>query len=184
MGTEVHYYSHAVKEASKMLIGLIAKRLVMNSAFISRSLNTSRLQAVVRRSHSTDIDEVANAARAARKHAASGQPTIFAKILDGTIPADIIYDDDKCIAFNDINPQAHVHFLVIPRKFIATLEQADDSDQDLLGHLLLVARKVAAQQGLKEGYRVVINNGVQGAQSVYHLHVHVMGGRQMTWPPG
>ena len=111
-------------------------------------------------------------------------PTIFDKILDGSIPAKFIHDDDKCVAFNDVAPQAPVHFLVIPRKRLAMIEEAEDADQDLLGHLMLVARKVAREQGLTNGYRLVINNGVEGAQSVYHLHIHVLGGRQMNWPPG
>lgn len=111
-------------------------------------------------------------------------PTIFDKILDGTIPASFIHEDDKCVAFKDVNPQAPVHFLVIPRKRIAMLEEADDDDGAILGHLMLTARKVAKEQGLAKGYRVVINNGVEGAQSVYHLHIHVLGGRQMSWPPG
>jgi len=124
-------------------------------------------------------DEVA-ASKAARPEG----PTIFDKILDGTIPAKFIHDDEKCVAFNDVNPQAPVHFLVIPRKRIAMIEEAEDGDGDLLGHLLLTARKVAKEQGLAKGYRVVINNGPDGAQSVYHLHIHVLGGRQLTWPPG
>jgi len=111
-------------------------------------------------------------------------PTIFDKILDGSIPAKFIHEDDKCVAFMDVNPQAPVHFLVIPRKRIAMIEEAEDGDAELLGHLLLVARKVAKEQGLTKGYRLVVNNGVDGAQSVYHLHIHVMGGRQMNWPPG
>ncbi|OQR70984.1 histidine triad nucleotide-binding protein 2 [Tropilaelaps mercedesae] len=86
-------------------------------------------------------DEVTNAARAAKEHATTGQPTIFAKILDGTIPAEIIHNDDKCIAFKDINPQAPTHFLVIPRKPLEMLEKVEDSDQDLLGHLMLTAKK-------------------------------------------
>merc|ERR1712080_22259 len=107
-------------------------------------------------------------------------PTIFSKILDGSIPADFIHKDDLCVAFNDVNPQAPIHFLVIPRKPIAMLEEAEDDDGALLGHLMLTARKLAKEKG----YRVVINNGVEGCQSVYHLHIHVMGGRQLTWPPG
>jgi len=111
-------------------------------------------------------------------------PTIFDKILDGSIPAKFIHEDDKCVAFMDVAPQAPVHFLVIPRKRIAMIEEAEDGDAELLGHLLLAAKKVAKEQGLAKGYRLVINNGVEGAQSVYHLHVHVMGGRVMSWPPG
>lgn len=120
----------------------------------------------------------------AQKAKKSAEPTIFSKILDKSIPADIIYEDDLCIAFNDVSPQAPAHFLVIPRKPLAQISDADSSDQMLLGHLLLVANKVAEEQKLDNGYRIVINNGVNGAQSVYHLHLHVMGGRQMGWPPG
>jgi histidine triad (HIT) family protein len=111
-------------------------------------------------------------------------PTIFSKILDGSIPATFIHQDDQCVAFKDVTPQAPTHFLVIPRKPIAMLEEAEDGDAALLGHMMLVVRKVAKELGLEKGYRVVINNGVEGAQSVYHLHIHVMGGRQMSWPPG
>jgi len=114
----------------------------------------------------------------------AGEQTIFDKILDGSIPATFIHQDDKCVAFNDVAPQAPVHFLVIPRKRISMIEKAEDSDGDLLGHLMLTARKVAAEQGLDKGYRLVINNGVEGCQSVYHLHIHVLGGRQLNWPPG
>ena len=89
----------------------------------------------------------------------------------------------QCVAFKDIDPKAPVHFLVIPRKPIPQLSSAKEEDRDLLGHLLLVANKVAQEQGLQQGYRVVINNGRDGAQSVYYLHLHVLGGRQMGWPP-
>ena len=90
----------------------------------------------------------------------------------------------QCVAFNDINPQAPVHFLVIPRKPLPQLSSATDEDRELLGHLMLVANKVAQEQGLQRGYRLVVNNGPDGAQSVYYLHLHVLGGRQMAWPPG
>jgi len=110
-------------------------------------------------------------------------PTIFSKILDGSIPATFIHEDDMCVAFMDVSPQAPVHFLVIPRKPIAMLEEAEDSDSALLGHMMIVANKVAMKQGLAKGYRVVVNNGVEGCQSVYHLHIHVLGGRQLNWPP-
>ena len=102
----------------------------------------------------------------------------------GEIPTKFIYEDDKCVAFDDINPQAPVHFLVIPRKAIPQLSDAQDEDQELLGHLLLVCKKVASDKGLTKGYRVVVNNGPDGAQSVYHLHLHVLGGRQLQWHPG
>ncbi|XP_052811211.1 adenosine 5'-monophosphoramidase HINT1-like [Mya arenaria] len=114
----------------------------------------------------------------------SAQPTIFSKIIDKTIPADILYEDDQCLAFSDVSPEAPVHFLVIPKKPLTGVGAAGPEDQMLLGHLLLVAKKVADQKKLEKGYRIVINNGPDGAQSVYHLHLHIMGGRQMTWPPG
>uniref|UniRef100_A0A671RPM0 Uncharacterized HIT-like protein Synpcc7942_1390 n=1 Tax=Sinocyclocheilus anshuiensis TaxID=1608454 RepID=A0A671RPM0_9TELE len=112
------------------------------------------------------------------------EPTIFSKIIDKTIPAVIIYEDDKCLAFRDVNPQAPVHFLVIPRIPIPKISEAHDDDASLLGHLLIVAKNIAKKEGLDEGYRFVINDGKNGAQSVYHLHIHVLGGRQMKWPPG
>lgn len=90
----------------------------------------------------------------------------------------------QCVAFNDVAPQAPVHFLVIPRKTIPQLSKATEEDEALLGHLMLVGKKVAAEQGMEEGFRVVINDGKNGAQSVYHLHLHFLGGRQMKWPPG
>lgn len=90
----------------------------------------------------------------------------------------------QCVAFDDINPQAPVHFLVIPRKPITQLSKAEDSDEALLGHLLIVARRIAKERKLDNGFRIVINDGPVGAQSVYHLHIHVLSGRQMQWPPG
>uniref|UniRef100_A0A2H1W0R4 SFRICE_023510 n=1 Tax=Spodoptera frugiperda TaxID=7108 RepID=A0A2H1W0R4_SPOFR len=117
--------------------------------------------------------------------AAPGGDTIFGKILRKEIPAKFVYEDDQCVAFHDVNPQAPTHILVIPRKPITQLSKADDNDEQLLGHLLIAARKVAHQEGLdKSGFRLVINDGKNGAQSVYHLHIHILGGRQMHWPPG
>ena len=116
--------------------------------------------------------------------AAPGGDTIFGKILRKEISCKFIYEDDQCVAFHDVNPQAPVHFLVIPRKPIPHLSTSGDEDEALLGHLLVVARKVAKQQNLNDGFRLVINDGKHGAQSVYHLHLHVLGGRQMQWPPG
>jgi histidine triad (HIT) family protein len=111
--------------------------------------------------------------------------TIFKKILDGEIPATIIYQDDLCIAFRDIDPQAPTHVLVIPRKEIPSLADASPDDHRLLGHLLIKAAEIAASEGLAEnGYRVVINVGNNGGQAVDHLHLHVLGGRRMKWPPG
>ncbi|NES20965.1 MAG: histidine triad nucleotide-binding protein [Symploca sp. SIO3E6] len=110
--------------------------------------------------------------------------TIFSKIIRREIPADIIYEDDLALAFKDINAQAPVHFLVIPKKPIPQISAAEPEDQALLGHLLLTAKQVAEQVGLSNGYRVVINNGADGGQTVYHLHLHVLGERQLQWPPG
>ncbi|XP_067947780.1 uncharacterized HIT-like protein Synpcc7942_1390 [Watersipora subatra] len=127
-------------------------------------------------------NEVSKARHAARS---SHTPTIFDKIIKREIPADIIYEDERCLAFRDVNPVAPVHFLVIPLKPIQQLSTSTNKDQDLLGHLLCVARSLAAKESqLDDGFRIVINDGKHGAQSVYHLHIHVMGGRQMTWPPG
>lgn len=110
--------------------------------------------------------------------------TIFGKILRKEIPCNFIYEDDQCVAFNDISPQAPVHFLVIPRKEISQLSKSQPEDEKILGHLLYVAKVVANQLGLENGFRTVINDGRHGCQSVYHLHVHVLGGRQLSWPPG
>jgi histidine triad (HIT) family protein len=111
--------------------------------------------------------------------------TIFGKIIHREIPADIVYEDNLALAFRDINPQAPVHILVIPKQPIAKLADAESNDHALMGHLLLTAKRVADQEGLAEdGYRVVINNGASAGQTVYHLHLHILGGRQMKWPPG
>jgi len=110
--------------------------------------------------------------------------TIFSKIIRKEIPAHILYEDDLALAFTDVNPQAPVHILVIPKKPIVNLATAEPEDQALLGHLLLIVQKVAAQAGLENGYRVVMNTGVDGGQTVHHLHIHILGGRSMSWPPG
>jgi histidine triad (HIT) family protein len=110
--------------------------------------------------------------------------TIFSKIIRREIPADIVYEDNLAIAFKDVNPQAPVHIIVIPKEPIAQLADAESKDHALMGHLLLTAKRVAQQAGLSNGYRVVINTGSDGGQTVYHLHLHILGGRQMTWPPG
>ena len=110
--------------------------------------------------------------------------TIFSKIIRREIPVDIVYEDELALAFKDINPQAPVHILVIPKKPIVKLADAESQDQALLGHLLLTVQQVAAAAGLTNGYRVVINNGADGGQTVYHLHLHILGGRPMEWPPG
>uniref|UniRef100_A0A0N5BAE2 HIT domain-containing protein n=1 Tax=Strongyloides papillosus TaxID=174720 RepID=A0A0N5BAE2_STREA len=116
--------------------------------------------------------------------AESQQETIFDKIIRKEIPAKIIHEDEDTLAFHDVAPQAPVHFLVIPKRRISMLEKVQPSDANLLGKLLVTANKCASELGLKEGYRVVINNGKNGCQSVYHLHLHILGGRQLGWPPG
>lgn len=110
--------------------------------------------------------------------------TIFQRIIDKEIPAKIVYEDDLCLAFHDAAPQAPVHVLVIPKKPLTNLAAASDEDQALLGHLLLTAKKVAEQLGLTNGYRTVMNCGRDGGQSVDHLHIHILGGRALHWPPG
>jgi len=109
--------------------------------------------------------------------------TIFGKIARGEVPAQRVYEDDHAIAFRDVNPQAPTHLLVIPRRPIERLDAAGDGDAALLGHLLLVAKRVAADAGLDD-FRLVINNGAGAGQTVFHLHVHVLGGRTLGWPPG
>jgi histidine triad (HIT) family protein len=110
--------------------------------------------------------------------------TIFGKIIRREIPADIVYEDEHCLAFRDVNPQAPTHVLLVPRKEIDRLGAAKDEDQALLGHLMLAAGKVARQLGVGDAFRVVVNNGAEAGQSVFHLHLHIIAGRPMRWPPG
>lgn len=110
--------------------------------------------------------------------------TLFEKICDREIPADIVYEDELCVAFRDINPQAPLHVQLVPRKPIARLCDAGASDQALLGHLLLTAPKIAAQEGYGEAFRLVANNGAAAGQSVFHIHLHIIAGRPLKWPPG
>ena len=110
--------------------------------------------------------------------------TIFGKIIRREIPADIVYEDDQCLAFRDINPQAPTHVLLIPKKEIPRLADATAEDQALLGHLMIAAVKVARQLGAGEAFRLVVNNGAEAGQSVFHLHLHIIAGRSLSWPPG
>ena len=111
--------------------------------------------------------------------------TIFTRIINREIPAKIVYEDDRCLAFEDIAPKAPTHVLVIPKQEIASLDALADSDAALLGHLMLVVRRIARDLGVAEsGYRVVANTGADGGQSVDHLHFHLLAGRQLSWPPG
>jgi histidine triad (HIT) family protein len=110
---------------------------------------------------------------------------LFCKIIKGEIPGDFIHTDDRCVVIRDINPQAPMHSLVIPREHIESLDDASQRDEELLGHLLRVGARIANDDGQGEnGYRTVINNGAGAGQSVFHLHVHVLAGRQLNWPPG
>ena len=110
--------------------------------------------------------------------------TLFEKIIAREIHADIIFEDDLVLAFNDINPQAPTHVLLIPKKPIPRIAEAVPDDHQVLGHLLLKAREVASELNLENGYRLVINNGPDGGESVPHLHLHILGGRALNWPPG
>ena len=111
------------------------------------------------------------------------EKTLFEKIADGEIPADVVYQDDRAVAFRDLNPAAPVHVLVIPRQPIPRADAVEPGDEALVGHLFTVARAVAAQEGLTD-YRLVVNCGEGAGQSVFHLHVHLLGGRPLAWPPG
>ena len=110
--------------------------------------------------------------------------TLFGKIIRREIPADIVYEDELCLAFRDINPQAPVHVLVIPKKEIDRLSGATAEDQALLGHMMLAAGKIARQLGVGDAFRLVVNNGEEAGQSVFHLHLHILAGRKLRWPPG
>jgi histidine triad (HIT) family protein len=110
--------------------------------------------------------------------------TIFSKIIDKEIPADIVYEDDICLAFRDVNPQAPVHILIIPKQPIAKIVDSQIEDREILGHLLFTAGEVARQEGCGDTFRLVINNGAEAGQTVFHLHVHLLSGRPFSWPPG
>lgn len=112
------------------------------------------------------------------------EKTIFRKIIDREIPAKIVYEDDLCLAFRDINPQAPVHLIVIPKKEIASVDAVEPEDEARIGHLFVAMRKIAAQLGLADGYRVVTNTGRSAGQEVMHIHFHMLGGRSFGWPPG
>jgi len=109
---------------------------------------------------------------------------IFCKIASGEIPSNKAYEDDKILAFHDLDPQAPVHVLVIPKKHISSLDKAGEEDAELLSHIMLKVKEIAKSLGLDNGYRVVINTGEDGGQTVNHLHVHILGKRRLNWPPG
>ena len=111
--------------------------------------------------------------------------SLFTKIINREIPADIVYEDDQIIAFNDINPQAPVHILIVPKKEIATLNDLETKDKEILGKMFLTAKKLAVKLNIdKTGYRTVFNCNEHGGQTVFHIHLHLLGGRQLVWPPG
>jgi histidine triad (HIT) family protein len=114
---------------------------------------------------------------------ADSDKTLFQQIADGEVPADVVYQDDRAVAFRDINAQAPTHVLVVPRKPIPRADAVGEADEALVGHLFTVARRVAGAEGLSD-YRLVVNNGAGAGQSVFHLHVHLLGGRPFQWPPG
>lgn len=112
------------------------------------------------------------------------EDTIFGRIVRKEIPANFLHEDEQCVVIKDVHPQAPTHLLVLSKKEIRTLDNISEDEGKLLGHMVFVATKVAKEQNLSNGYRLVINNGKEGGQHVYHLHVHILGGRQMNWPPG
>jgi histidine triad (HIT) family protein len=110
--------------------------------------------------------------------------TLFERIIDREIPAKIEHEDDRCIVIHDIQPQAPVHLLIVPKKLIARLSEATEADEAILGHLLVVAGKLAKKLGLSRGFRIVVNSGPDACETIPHVHVHLLAQRQMTWPPG
>ncbi|KAE9050447.1 hypothetical protein PR001_g2388 [Phytophthora rubi] len=166
-----------------MLIGALRRsRLLVAST--SRSSRRS-LAPFACRAMSSDERAKADAAASSGAAAAVGE-TIFDKIINRQIPAKIAYEDEQCLAFHDVNPQAPVHILVIPkqRDGLTQLAHAEERHEAILGHLLYAAKLVAKQQNLDKGFRIVINDGEDGCQSVFHLHLHLLGGRKLGWPPG
>jgi histidine triad (HIT) family protein len=110
--------------------------------------------------------------------------TIFGKVISREIPAQIVYEDEQCLAFRDINPQAPTHVLIIPKKEIPRLIDATEEDGALLGHMMIAAGRIARELGVGDAFRLVVNNGADAGQSVFHLHMHILGGRGFNWPPG
>ncbi|CAN1173531.1 Adenylylsulfatase HINT1 [Linum perenne] len=156
-----------------------------NSTDIIKEGRRSRVS--VLSSHLTPMASEKDAAlAAAAAPAPSDSPTIFDKIINKEIPSNVVYEDDKVLAFRDINPQAPTHIVIIPKvkDGLSGLSKAEERHCEILGRLMYTAKLVAKQEGLDDGFRIVINDGPMGCQSVYHIHVHLLGGRQMNWPPG
>lgn len=160
-----------------------ANQTQIHNTFIPRPLHFRSVR-VFSSVKATSDEE--SAARAAAANADSGAPTIFDKIISKEIPSTIVYEDEAVLAFRDISPQAPVHVLVIPKLHdgLTELGKAEKRHEEILGKLLHAAKIVAEKEGISDGFRVVINSGASACQSVYHLHLHVLGGRQMKWPPG
>lgn len=172
-----------LKSVQRALKSRLRKPYPLNIYDISKGKSASIQRNIFERSSFIQRRYFSDEVRKSQTASASAEATIFDKIISKEIKADIIYEDDRCLAFNDVSPQAPVHFLVIPKKRIPKLDACTKSDTEILGHLLLTAKTIAEKR-LPEGYRLVVNNGKHGAQSVYHLHIHILGGRQMSWPPG
>ncbi|KAK1941604.1 Adenylylsulfatase HINT1 [Phytophthora citrophthora] len=164
-----------------MFIGALRRSFLASGSSLSRR----PLASFALRAMSSDERSKADAAAASGASAAVGE-TIFDKIINGQIPAKIAYEDEQCLAFHDVNPQAPVHILLIPKKRdgLTQLAHAEERHEAVLGHLLYTAKLVAKQQNLDKGFRIVINDGEDGCQSVFHLHLHLLGGRKLGWPPG
>lgn len=168
--------------------------LALTSSAFVRSLKpiSSNFRVGLNRPSSQLVRQMSNEVDAAAAAASSdpainpAAPTFFDKLIAKEIPADIIYEDDQCMAFRDIAPQGPKHFLVIPKNKdgLNKISNMREDQKALVGHMMYVASQTAKAEGLADGYRIVINDGKEGAQSVYHLHIHVIGGRQMNWPPG
>ncbi|KAJ4894913.1 HISTIDINE TRIAD NUCLEOTIDE-BINDING 2 [Raphanus sativus] len=168
-------------------VGRIAQSVRSNSRIFSTTGELIRALPRIASQRTISSTRAAHNEEAAAKSASdTGAPTIFDKIIAKEIPSDIVYEDESVLAFKDINPQAPVHVLVIPklRDGLTTLGKAEPRHVEVLGQLLHASKIVAEKEGIVDGFRVVINNGAEGCQSVYHLHLHVLGGRQMKWPPG
>ncbi|XP_042480910.1 14 kDa zinc-binding protein [Macadamia integrifolia] len=137
-------------------------------------------------SHFSSVSAMASEKEAALAAIPSDSPTIFDKIINKEIPSTVVYEDDKVLAFRDITPQAPTHIVIVPKvkDGLTGLSKAEERHCDILGYLLYTAKLVAKQEGLNDGFRIVINDGPKGCQSIYHIHVHLLGGRQMNWPPG
>ncbi|PIA48609.1 hypothetical protein AQUCO_01400888v1 [Aquilegia coerulea] len=152
--------------------------------------SSSRIRVISSHLHSSTTSlSMASEKEAALSAAAvppSDSPTIFDKIINKEIPSKVVFEDDKVLAFRDIAPQAPTHIIIIPKvkDGLTGLSKAEERHTEILGHLLYTAKLIAKQEGLADGFRIVINDGPSGCQSVYHIHVHLLGGRQMNWPPG